>query len=360
MKANSTQESWWWLFFAVCIIGLAIVTVLLIDIKELPMTIIGALLGVAMTVLATYFLFKGQSKLQRDLVNEQSAQQLKIFNEQSKQQLTMVNEELKQEKEVEIFKARLKAYQDFLDSLSAYLQTKQEADKSKLKFHTAALAMHGDKKSLTQVNNTVKAIIDECNGENSDDGKLIPALFNLSEIFRQDLYPETVSESSDDKNFTDSITKFAESSRLADDYTDKNAIEAEDAEQILDIDSEAATGIISWDSYVESLKDWKVSSQKGEIKLEKIDSNIIIEFKLKSGYYVVASNNGDDKEYPIKLKNQFKSSYRSGANWWRPLNTLRNYRVKAGALPDEISTNNGARAVVINWIDKIIDSITNN
>ena len=344
MKTNSTQENLWWLLFAVCIIGLAIVTVLLIDIKELPITIIGALLGVAMTVLATYFLFKGQSKLQRDLVNEQS-----------KQQLNMVNEELKQEKEVEIFKARLKAYQDFLDSLSAYLQTKQEADKSKLKFHTAALAMHGDKKSLTQVNNTVKAIIDECNGENRDDGKLIPALFNLSEIFRQDLYPETVSESSDDKNFTDSITKFAESTRIADDYTDKSAIEAEDAAQILDIDSEASAGIISWDSYVDSLKDWKVSCRKGGIKLEKADSNIIIEFKLKSGYYVVASSDGDDKEYPIKLKNQFKNSCRSGANWWRPLNTLRNYRVKAGTLHDEISTNDGARAVVINWIDKIIE-----
>ena len=359
MKANSTQESWWWLFFAVCIIGLAIVTVLLIDIKELPITIIGALLGVAMTVLATYFLFKGQSKLQRDLVNEQSEQQLKIFNEQSKQQLTMVNEELRQEKEVEIFKARLKAYQDFLNSLSAYLQTKQEADKSKLKFHTAALAMHGDKKSLTKVNNTVKAILDECNGENNDDRKLIPALFNLSEIFRQDLYPEAVSESADD-NFTKSITEFAESSRYADGFTDQSAIEADDAEQILDIDSEAASGIISWDSYVESLKDWKVSSRKGGIKLEKADSNIIIEFKLKSGYYVVASSDGDDKEYPIKLKNQFKNSCRSGANWWRPLNTLRNYRVKAGTLPDEISTNAGARAVVINWIDKLIESITNN
>ncbi|MBD5380163.1 MAG: hypothetical protein HDR74_09865 [Bacteroides sp.] len=349
MKANSTQESWWWLFFAVCIIGLAIVTVLLIDIKELPITIIGALLGVAMTVLATYFLFKGQSKLQRDLVNEQS-----------KQQLYMVNEELKQEKEVEIFKARLKAYQDFLDSLSAYLQTKQETDKSKLKFHTAALAMHGDKKSLTKVNNTVKTIIDECNGENSDDRKLIPALFNLSEIFRQDLYPEVETESADDKNFTDSITEFAESSRYADGYTDQSAIEAEDVEQALNIDSDSTSVITSWDSYVESLKDWKVSSQKGEIKLQKIDSSILIEFKLKSGYYVVASNDGDDREYPIKLKNQFKSSYRSGANWWRPLNTLRNYRVKAGTLSDEIGTNDGARALVINWIDKIIESINKN
>ena len=357
MKANFTQESCWWLFFAVCIIGLAIVTVLLIDIKELPITIIGALLGVAMTVLATFFLFKGQSKLQRDLVNEQSKLQRDLVTEQAKQQLNMVNEKLKQEKEVEIFKARLKAYQDFLDSLSSYLQTKQEADKSKLKFHTAALAMHGDKKSLTQVNNTVKAIIDECNGENSDDRKLIPALFNLSEIFRQDLYPETVSESSDD-NFIKSITEFAESSRYADGFTDQSAIEADDAEQTLEIDSDSTLGVQSWDSYVESLKDWKVSCRKGEIKLEKADSNIIIEFKLKSGYYVVASSDGDDKEYPIKLKNQFKSSYRSGANWWRPLNTLRNYRVKAGALPDEISTNAGARAVVINWIDKIIE-VTN-
>ncbi len=332
-KIPLLEKLWAWLF-ACAILGLIIVSYSVSETKELPMTIIGAVLGVAMTVFATFFLFKGQSQ----------------------QQVAMVNEELRQEKEVEIFKARLKAYESFMDALSAYLQTKQEADKSKLKFHTAALAMHGDLNKLADVNRTVKTIIDEGNGENNSDITLIPALFHLSELFRAELYPEDNSNTNR-KIFTDSINEFAKSVRDGDEAPDQATLDAEDAEQTREIENASSADVIEWDSYVNSLKGWKVTCKNGNIKLEKADSNMLIEFKLKSGYYIVASSNGDDKEYTIKLKNRFKGSYRSGTNWWRPLNTLRNYRVKAGALPGEISTNAGARAVVINWIDKINELI---
>ena len=332
-KSTSTTEKWWAYLFAISIIAIAAVTVALSDKNELPLTIIGALLGVAMTVFATYFLFKGQSK----------------------QQVAMINEELKQKQEVEIFKARLKAYEIFFDALCAYIETKQETAKSKLKFHTAALAMHGDLNRLAEVNEIVKTIIDQCNGDHKNDVKLIPALFKISEIFRAELYPEEMSQLIPNKNFAESVKAFAESAYYGDEAPDQAVLDAEDAEQVLEISNSGSNETIDWDSYVNSLNDWNIICKKGEIRLESIHSEVIIEFKLKSGYYVVASSNGTDKEYPIELKNRFKGSFRSGVNWWRPLNTLRNYRVKSGALPDEISTNEGARAVVISWIEKLIE-----
>lgn len=329
------SEKWWAFFFAISILGVAAVTVVLSDKNELPLTIVGAILGVAMTVFATYFLFKGQSK----------------------QQVAMINEELKQKQEVEIFKARLKAYELFLSALCAYLETKQEADKSKLKFHTAALAMHGDLNRLAQVNEIVKTIIDECNGDQTNDAKLIPSLFKLSEIFRVELYPEPINEQIDSSRFTESVTAFANSTRFGDENADPATIKAEDAQQILEIKNAEKQGVVDWDSFIKSLVGWDVSSKGGDIRLKKTDNDVVIEFKImsKTGYYVVASSKGNDKEYPIELKNSIKGSYRSGVNWWRPLNTLRNYRVKSGALADEISTNDGARAVVINWIEKLIE-----
>lgn len=332
-RATSTTEKWWAYLFAISILAIAAVTVAISDKNELPLTIIGALLGVAMTVFATYFLFKGQSK----------------------QQVAMINEELKQKQEVEIFKARLKAYETFLNALCAYLETKQETDKSKLKFHTAALAMHGDLNRLAQVNEIVKTIIDGCNGEQKNDIKLIPALFKLSEIFRVELYPEDASQLTTNSNFTDSVVAFAESAYYGDEAPDQTVLDAEDAEQVLEISNSGSDDVVDWNSFVNSLDGWNVICKKGEIRLENKHSDVIIEFKLKSGYYVVASSNGNDREYPIELKNRFKGSYRSGVNWWRPLNTLRNYRIKSGTLADEIGTNEGARAVVINWIEKLIE-----
>lgn len=336
-RSTSTTEKWWAYLFAISIIAIAVVTVALSDKNELPHTIIGALLGVAMTVFATYFLFKGQSK----------------------QQVAMINEELKQKQEVEIFKARLKAYESFLDALCAYLETKQETDKSKLKFHTAALAMHGDLNKLAQVNEIVKTIIDECNGDQKNDVKLIPALFKLSEIFRIELYPEESSQLITNKNFTESVTAFAESAYYGDEAPDQAVLDAEDAEQVLEISNSGNNEVVDWNSYINSLDGWKTFTKKGNIRLEKTDNDVVIEFKIitKTGYYVVASSKGDDREYPIELKNRFKGSYRSGVNWWRPLNTLRNYRVKSGALADEVTKNDGARAIVINWIDKLIEII---
>ena len=329
-RTQTLIEKLWGYLFAIAIIGIMIVAVLICESKDLPLTIIGAVLGVAMTVFATYFLFKGQSN----------------------QQIELQNIEWEGEKETEIFKQKLKNYQSFLDALSEYLSTKERSAKVKLKFQTAALAMHAGYYNLAQVNSIVKAIIDGNNGDNMDDERLIPALFELSEIFRDELYGLTDKndKSAGYERFKDSIESFAQAIENSDDEADKSELEAEDAQENIESNEASAE---NWDKYIQDLKGWNLSYKKGNVILVSENTPAVIEFKLKSGYYVVASNYGDDKEYPKYLQKEIKASSRSGVNWWRNLNTLRNYRVKSGELVSNLKDNDAVRALVIRWINRL-------
>ncbi len=338
----------WWILFSVSILAIALITVALIDSKDLPITIIGAVLGVVMTVFASFILLKGQSEQQAELADKQSKLQTEL---QLKLTETQNKIEREGEKETEIFKQKLTNYQEFLNALNEYLSTKERSAKIKLKFQTAALAMHADYYNLADINLIVKAIIDGNNGEDMDDEQLIPALFNLSKIFRNELYGKPANDKTPGyERFEESIFSLAQTIENSDVEADSSEIEAEDAQEAADVKEESAE---NWEEYVEGLKGWKVTYKKGNILLANGKTPAVIEFKLKSGYYVVASSYGDDKEYPKYLQKDIKASSRSGSNWWRSLNTLRNYRVKSGELVENLSTNDAARALVIRWIDRL-------
>lgn len=337
----------WWILFSVSILAIAFVTVALIDSKDLPITIIGAVLGVVMTVFASFILLKGQSEQQAELADKQSKLQTDL---QLKLAETQNEIEQKGEKETEIFKQKLKIYQSFLDALNEYLSTKERSAKIKLKFQTAALAMHAAYYNLADINLIVKTIIDGNNGEEMDDEQLIPALFNLSKIFRNELYPDH-DKTAGYERFENSIVSLAQTIENSDVEADSSEIEAEDAQEAADDKEENAE---NWDEYVQGLKGWKVTYKKGNIILSSEKTPALIEFKLKSGYYVVASSYGDDKEYPKYLQKDIKASSRSGTNWWRSLNTLRNYRVKSGELVENLKSNDAARALVIRWINRLM------
>lgn len=120
-QTPSSTEKWWAYLFALSIIGIVAVTVALYESRELPLAIIGATLGVAMTVFATYFLFKGQSKQQMMLLKEQH------------------DIERKQEKEVEVFKQKLNTYNSFLNALRSYVTDKAVSSKKEVIFHAMAI-----------------------------------------------------------------------------------------------------------------------------------------------------------------------------------------------------------------------------
>lgn len=345
----------WWILFCISILAIAFITVSLIDSKELPITIIGAMLGVVMTVFASFILLKGQSEQQAELADKQLKLQTEL-----QLKLTETQNKIEKEgaKETEIFKQKLINYQEFLNALNEYLSTKERSAKIKLKFQTSALAMHAEYENLAQINIIVKTIIDGNNGDDMDDEKLIPALFNLSKIFRDELYIKKDKEygEKDKENleaylrFKDSIKSFAQAIENSDDEADKSDVEAEDEQENLN----ANDGITeNWDEYCHRLKGWTLSYKKGNIVVASNKTPAVIEFKLKSGYYVVASSYGEDKLYPKYLQKEIKASSRSGVNWWRSLNTLRNYRVKSGELVNNLSNNDAARALVIRWIDRL-------
>ncbi|MDE6338858.1 MAG: hypothetical protein K2K97_03605 [Muribaculaceae bacterium] len=334
------SEKYWWLAFAASIIGIAVITVTLTDIHDLPLTIIGAVLGVAMTVFATYFLFKGQSRQQIAFLNEQKLM------------------ERKQEREGVIFKQKLEIYQKFLDALCAYIETKTDASKAKLKFQTAALAMHSEHSQQIKINNTIGKILSLYDGKEPDDKELIANLFAIADYFRQELYKDKASPSDEEKGeFLQSIEKLADAIQNSDSASNPEIDRADEDSDALEIAEATETGVEPWDSYIRSNPDWDFTAKKGSIIIKSRKTEAAIEFKMKGGYYVVEASVGENKEVPVKLKELFNGK-RSGAVWWKPLNTLRNYRVKSNALPEEIETNDGARALVIRWFDRLSDNLT--
>ena len=227
-SSGSLFEQLWGWAFAIAILGICVVTDFIADTKDLPLTIIGAVLGVAMTVFATFFLFKGQSKQQSALLNEQR----------------------EQEKDVEIFKQKLEAYKTFLDALCRYVEIKDENSKSILKFRTAALAMHCDDRQMIDTNHTVGDIIKMYQSPDMDDEKLLVSLFNISDYFRGALYTDNINTRS--KEYIDSIKTLTETFEQGTDATDAQD-ENNDTirqEESIEKDSESIDG---WNDYLLTL-----------------------------------------------------------------------------------------------------------
>lgn len=351
-------EKYWWLAFAIAIIGIVIVTVSLSDLKELPMTIIGAVLGVAMTIFATYFLFKGQANQQSELAEKQSHLQAEILERQSELQIDMFRRqnELEQKaiKEAEIFKEKLNTYQKFLDALCKYVTTKSDEAQSELKFRTAALAMHGGAQQLTALNREISEIIAIYDEEVPDDKKLIQALFSIAELFGSELYPERLFVRNTEyetsiENLAHIIDDSASSSKLSE-------IEAEDKDSERS-DEQDAENMESWAQKLSELKSngWNVviDPVKDTISMSNPTAQHNISFYKKGRFYVVQSQGEKgDSEYSKTLKALHKGSRRSNI-WWRELTSLPNYGVSSG-LSKAVETNSKARAVVVKWIDRLL------
>lgn len=333
---QTVLEKWWGLAFAIAMIGIVVVTVSLADSRELPLTIIGAVLGVAMTVFATFFLFKGQSKQQIALLEVQH------------------RIERNQKNETEIFKQKLNTYQQFLDALCKYVTTKSDEAQSELKFRTAALAMHGDTYQLTALNREISEIIAIYDDEIPDDKKLIRALFSIAELFGAELYPgrEIVRN-------TDYETSIENLARVIDDSasnSELSEIEAEDKDSEIS-DAHEAENMESWTQMVSDLrtKGWNtaVDPIKDTITISNPTSGQVISFYKKGRFYVVQAQGKDgDTEFSKALKTRYKGSRRSNI-WWRELTSLPNYGVSNG-LSTAIETNDKARAVVVKWIARLV------
>ena len=361
----------WWIAFCISILAIAFVTVSLIDSRDLPITIIGAVLGVVMTVFASFILLKGQSEQQAELANKQSRLQADLTEKQtelqSKLQLDLARRqnEIEQErqKETAIFQEKLNSYNLFLNALCKYVESKDEASKSILKFRTAALAMHCDNQQMIETNRKVGDIIKMYQSADEDDEELLMSLFNISDCFREALY----SNRSKDRAAEERTEKYKESIKeLTERFEDsRDSSDPQDErndtlyqEETIEQESKAVGG---WHDYIKSLKNqgWTLDVANDQINLSKDDAlaSIRIRKPRKGTFYVVEviSKNGD-AEFAKGLKTQFKGA-RSGGSWWRELTSLPNYGVKSGQLTASLEDNAKARTVIIKWIDKLTDYI---
>lgn len=338
------------------ILAIALITVSLIDSRDLPITIIGAVLGVVMTVFASFILLKGQSEQQAELADRQSKLQTEL---QLKLAETQNEIEQRGQKESAIFKERLDSYNLFLNALCKYVESRDEASKSILKFRTAALAMHCDDRQMIETNHAVGDIIKMYQSADVNDEELLISLFNISDYFRVALYSGIAAERTDE--YKESIKKLTERFEDGMDATDPQDEKADTLyqEEAIEQDSKTVGG---WNDYLQSLKGhgWITDVGDDQITLRKADAPAYIRIRKprKGAFYVVETiSNDNDGEFTKGLKSQFKGA-RSGGLWWRELTSLPNYGIRSGRLINSLEDNAKARTLVIKWIDRLTNYIT--
>ncbi len=345
----------WWILFSVSILAIALITVALIDSKDLPITIIGAVLGVVMTVFASFILLKGQSEQQAELADKQSKLQTEL---QLKLTETQNEIEQKGQKDSAIFKERLNSYNQFLDALCKYVETRDEASKSILKFRTAALAMHCDNQQMIETNQAVGDIIKMYQSADVNDEELLKSLFNISDYFRAELYPDKESDRTEE--YRASIKKLTERFEDGTDATDPEDEKNDTLTQEEAIEQESQT-VGGWNDYIQSLtrQGWTIGIANDQINLSNGEASASIRIRKprKGTFYVVeVISNDNDADFTKGLKAQFKGA-RSGGSWWRELTSLPNYGIRSGQLTNSLESNAKARTVIIKWIDKLTNFI---
>ncbi len=328
-KSSLFEQIWGW-SFAIAIIGIIIVTLVISDAHELPMTIIGAVLGVAMTVFATFFLFKGQSK----------------------QQVALIDQQREQEKDVEIFKQKLNSYNAFLDSLRRYVTESNDITKKDVIFNAMAIRMHCSASIIDSLDDNITAIIKGAGDKNDDEVKsLVRSLNKIACLFREELYGDSLSgDSKKLQEFEQAISGSTEEPTEEQKQKQTLEDEQEDAEN-------SNKSIPAWDAKIAELKTrgWNLSEGNDSVTFSSATIPVVIEIYRKQGKYVVEATKDEDNDFSQALKNSFGGSRRYGT-WWREL-PINNYGVRAGTLLQQLPANDRARASVIKWVDKIIEYI---
>lgn len=303
------------------------------------MTIIGAVLGVAMTVFATYFLFQGQSKQQEAMMRRQSELQMAMMREQH-------DIEGIQEKESEIFKQKLVSYTRFLEALRNYVTKPTEAHKKEVIFHAMALRIHTSAAIANDLDSNIINLIKDT-GTNAEVKTLVESLNAIACIFGKELYGESTESASNIDAFVIAISGSQEEQSEEEKLKDAADDEKEDAEAL------EGSKLVGWPDQVKSLKEqgWNLTESDDSFKLTSASTPIEISVYRKKGKYIVEATKEGDSDFSQALKNSFKGSRRYGT-WWREL-PIGNYGVKEGTLLQQLPINDKARASVIKWIDKL-------
>lgn len=339
--------------------AIVLVTVALVDSHDLPVTIIGAVLGVIMTVFASFILLKGQSEQQADLDEKQIKLQAELAEKQTKLQQDLQQQlvesqyaiERKEHRDSTIFIEKLSTYNNFLSALSDYVIENSEENKKALIFHTMAIQMHAAPGVVQSfIDNVIEVIKTTGGGDKTEITKLIEALNRISGIFRNELYPS--SKADDNILKLDEFIEAIAGSQI--EPTEEQKEKETEEEQKEDEEAVRNSKIQAWDAKIKELASngWTLDSDNDSFTLSSKNSPVKISVYRKKGKYVVEANKGDDSDFSQNLKDNYGGARRYGT-WWREL-PINNYGVTKGTLLTQLPTNDKARASVIKWIDKLI------
>lgn len=351
----------WWIVFCIAILAIVLVTIALVDSHDLPVTIIGAVLGVIMTIFASFILLKGQSEQQADLDEKQIKLQAELAEKQTKLQQDLQQQlvesqhaiERREHRESTIFIEKLSTYNNFLSALSDYVIENSEGNKKALIFHTMAIQMHAAPVVVQSfIDNVIEVIRSTTgNGDKAEISKLIEALNRIGSIFRNELYPasDTDGSSLNLDAFIEAIT----GSQV--EPTEEQKEKDSEEEQKEDEEAVNNSKIQTWDSKIMELvsKGWILENGNDSFSLTSKESPVTISVYRKKGKYVVEASKGDDSEFSQMLKDNYGGSRRYGT-WWREL-PISNYGVKQDTLLAQLPINDRARASVLKWVDKLTE-----
>ena len=352
----------WWIVFCITILAIVLVTIALVDSRDLPVTIIGAVLGVIMTIFASFILLKGQSEQQADLDEKQIKLQAELAEKQTKLQQDLQQQlvesqhaiERKEHRDSTIFIEKLSTYNNFLSALSDYVIENSEENKKALIFHTMAIQMHASPGVVQSfIDNVIEVIKTTGGGDKTEISKLIESLNCISCIFRNELYPSS--------NADDNILKLDEfieaiaGSQVV--PTEEEKEKETEKEQKEDEEAVSNSKVQSWDDQLKELssKGWVMENGNDSFTLTSKNSPVEISVYRKKGKYVVSAGKEGDSDFSQNLKDNYGGARRYGT-WWREL-PINNYGVTEGSLLTQLPTNDRARASVIKWIDKLIEYI---
>ena len=116
--------------------------------------------------------------------------------------------ETKKDKDSKVFAEKLRIYQQFLSELCIVVKDQKIDDEEeiRLQFQVASIAMHTSEEHILRISEQVKSIIWNIKEGNENKKEMLSQLFDISEIFHNELYNDAVT--TDDKKRMRTIQNF--------------------------------------------------------------------------------------------------------------------------------------------------------
>ncbi len=312
----------------------------LVGLIEASLQFWAACLGAGVTVVITNLLLVSQTKQQEKLQEEATRQ------------------ELDQIKKTKQYEEKLSIYQDYLLALSKAIEDRDLSEKEKItmQFRTAILAMHTDPEHIEGISEHFKEVFeclckDRKDGKEYDAYKLQKHLFDIIQIYREELYPDC-SDQNSQCNYEKASKVFGD----AFDGMDNGEMgkKQQNRPGVPDDDWEVSKS--RWKE-----KQWELEEDIDWIRLYRKDAKGNarvgeIHFGFDEGHYYILAKYGNNTDFAKALKWD-NGGRRSYGTWWVNLDEEPICDMKEGEFGLVSEQSENVRKILVSWIDYLMDEI---